>query len=67
MSASKKLDDAFFRERRNVHAHSKGIHMSHLAPGVTSDPRMVGKPWKKHNNKKSKEKLRRVYRELDDH
>lgn len=35
-----------------------------LATDSTNQP-SVEKPWKKHNNRNKKEKLRRLYRHLD--
>jgi large subunit GTPase 1 len=31
----------------------------------STNPSPDGKPWKKHNNRNKKEKLRRLYRHLD--
>lgn len=52
--------DFFSKERSTVHTRTA---QSGIAD--SSKNRMVEKPWKKHNNKKKKEKLRRVYAHLD--
>ncbi|XP_072036125.1 large subunit GTPase 1 homolog [Amphiura filiformis] len=67
-NAGKKLDESFFREQSHL-PHTKGVqgvkgfsrvhnYTAHHAYGMPSEISMVGgqKPWKKHNNKKSKRK-----------
>lgn len=70
------VDKEFF-EKKQSQIHAKGVHGLKTAPLTgrdTADGQMgsqmsinsvAGKPWKKHNNKNKKEKLRRLHRDLD--
>lgn len=66
------LDEMFFR-KVYMQAHKKGIQASAgrssrvEAEAVNSQSDVAGnnKPWKKHHNKNKREKLRRVYSDLD--
>lgn len=65
-----KLDKDFFK-KLNVGMHSKGSVNIRQTGGVSmgggsvsgSTTSIAGKPWKKHNNKGKREKLRRVYKD----
>lgn len=46
---------------------SQGPSSSEISTPRGSQSSIVDKPWKKHNNRNKKEKLRRVYKELDQH
>jgi large subunit GTPase 1 len=67
VNAEKRLDSNFFAPATAT-VHFKGRQQvpsgiaSSTAAGGTGN---VEKPWRKHNNKNKKEKLRRVYRHLD--
>jgi len=65
VNAEKRLDNNFFAPPAAT-VHFKG--RQHVASGLTQSTTAGGnieKPWRKHNNKNKKEKLRRVYRHLD--
>ncbi|XP_022235201.1 large subunit GTPase 1 homolog [Limulus polyphemus] len=55
---SKEIDSEFFR-KVSLQAHSKGV-LSKAPPSSETQ-----KPWKKHNNKNKKLKLRKVYADCD--
>ncbi|XP_046397883.1 large subunit GTPase 1 homolog [Ischnura elegans] len=68
---AEELDKAFFRQA-TIGVHSKGVKPAGIggsfpgpspAGGSSANP---AKPWKKHNNKNKREKLRRVYSHLDE-
>ncbi|XP_054160538.1 large subunit GTPase 1 homolog [Oppia nitens] len=52
-------------------AKNAGIHTKGVVPGIRTQQQngsvteVTSKPWKKHNNRNKKEKLRRVYAHLD--
>ncbi|KAG8231861.1 hypothetical protein J437_LFUL011766 [Ladona fulva] len=61
------LDNAFFR-KASIGVHTKGTKPAQIGgafPGSSQEASNLTKPWKKHNNKNKKEKLRRVYSYLD--
>ncbi|XP_071450969.1 large subunit GTPase 1 homolog [Hetaerina americana] len=68
---AEELDKAFFRQA-TIGVHSKGskpVGIGGAFPGSSSasgSSANVVKPWKKHNNKNKREKLRRVYSHLDE-
>ncbi|KAK3593256.1 hypothetical protein CHS0354_012346 [Potamilus streckersoni] len=69
-SAGARLDNEFFsKEKSRIHArHAHGerpVYGSQVNMS-SSQPLVAGKPWKKHNNRKRKEKLRRLYNHMDD-
>ncbi|XP_061169825.1 large subunit GTPase 1 homolog [Saccostrea echinata] len=65
-----KLDKDFF-QKLSVGMHSKGMVSAQQSGGATyggnsvssSMMSVAGKPWKKHNNKGKREKLRRLYKD----
>lgn len=75
---SKDFDDLYFTDKSSM-IHSKGVFgvsgytrkasdsVRHCGSSQTSQTSTDGdpKPWKRHNNRKKKEKLRRVYAHLD--
>ncbi|KAK3918731.1 Large subunit GTPase 1-like protein [Frankliniella fusca] len=58
------LDKAFF-QKANVKAHHKGRQMIKTGNQSSDEVSAESKPWKKHNNRNKKEKLRRIYGHLD--
>lgn len=66
------VDKNFFHQE-NVRALSKGVQSvmgykpgsGHVSQGKAESEMVAGKPWKKHGNRKKKEKLRRVTKHLD--
>ncbi|CAL1544441.1 unnamed protein product [Lymnaea stagnalis] len=70
------VDKEFF-EKKQSQIHAKGVHglkPPSLAGQESADGQMgsqtsinsvAGKPWKRHNNRNKKEKLRRLHRDLD--
>lgn len=68
-ASQSKLDKDFFK-KLNVGLHSKGVVSAHQTGGVScggsnlgSSMSLAGKPWKRHNNKGKREKLRRIYKD----
>ena len=72
---SKDFDDSYFM-KKNSSAHSKGVQgvkgytrmasdsVKHCSSSQIEET-SSSKPWKKHNNRNKKEKLRRIYAYLD--
>ncbi|KAI2808687.1 large subunit GTPase 1 [Blomia tropicalis] len=67
---SKDFDREYFQEK-NSSAHTKGSigianhSRNFIQNGNEAFPVQEGKPWRKHNNRNKREKLRRVYAHLD--
>jgi len=59
------FDDEFFAEKQKHSRHSKAPVMGVDAASDEAllKERMLQKPWKKHNNRNKKEKLRRVFKD----
>ncbi|ODN00695.1 Large subunit GTPase 1 [Orchesella cincta] len=66
VNVENRLDNNFFAPA-TAGVHYKGKHCvsSGLTAAGSSEGGSVDKPWRKHNNKNKREKLRRVYRHLD--
>ena len=72
----KDFDDSYFAKNSST-VHSKGVlgvkgytrmasdSHTHCGSFQSDDTSISSKPWKKHNNRKKKEKLRRIYSHLD--
>ncbi|XP_026276141.1 large subunit GTPase 1 homolog [Frankliniella occidentalis] len=58
------LDKVFF-EKANIKAHHKGRQLIKTGNQPSDEQSVESKPWKKHNNRNKKEKLRRLYGHLD--
>lgn len=61
VNMSEKMKELTEADKR-FFAKAHGVHMKGRPTGVPLEPEGPGKPWRKHNNRNKKEKLRRIYR-----